>query len=487
MEVSENFRRQATAAVVWSFILNWGSRALGLVIFVLLARLLNPQEYGIAGAGFLILSLLMVIAEFGLGDALVQRRDFTTEDANGPFFVSLGLSVLLSVLTFWFSDRLATLMSIEGAGHYIAVIGLLSPVLMLSGFQEAMYRREMMFRALSIRGLVCLAIGGIVGVAVAKGGGGPWAVIAQYGSQVVSSTIWIWIRPVWLPKFEFNGKSTREILAFGIHLVAQRLIDFGTLRSVSFIILIYHGPAPLALFNVASRITYILLELIQGSVNSASTVILSKLSGDMERMRKLYLRVCSIVSTFGTPIFFGLAAASLQLNTILFGNHWAGAELLMKPMLLLGGIYCVQFINGSYLIAMGKPKTFMWLIVFKAAVVLPTLYFIKMDTVEGTVWLYCAALLAETPFMFHFTIRSLSIRWTSLVKPIGAPLLCASLSFMACEFAQKFSWAQISNPFIGGIIQGGIFVAIYALLTSIFNLNNLKENIAFTKNRINGV
>lgn len=484
MENHKSFRRQATAAVVWSSIQNWGSRALGLLVFILLARLLDPHQYGVAASAFLILSLLMLIAESGLGDALVQRRDLTSDDANGPFFLSLTLSICLSAATFFFADDIARLMSIEEGSRYIAVTGLLSPFLMLSGFQEAMYRREMMFRALTVRGLVGLSVGGIVGVVMAIEGWGPWAVIAQYGSQVILNTIWIWLRPVWVPKLNFNYKTTRELVGFGLNLVVQRFIDFATVRSVSFIILAFHGAAALALFNVASRITYILLELLQGSVSNASTVILSKISNDIDQMQRLYIRVCSLVATFGTPIFFVLAATTPEVNAILFGQRWSGAEAVMQPMLMLGGIYCVQFINGAYLIALGKPRTFMWLMVLKAAAVLPPLYFIKMDSMVATVWLYCACLLVETPFMFHFTIKALSLRWPSLAKPLGIPLCVALASLAIAEYARVFTGGGMLTPYVTAVIQGGIFALAYASLTFILNLDNLRANIAFLKNRI---
>ncbi len=287
-----------------------------------------------------------------------------------------------------------------------------------------------------------------------------------------------------MPKLNFNYKTTRELVGFGLNLVVQRFIDFATVRSVSFIILAFHGAAALALFNVASRITYILLELLQGSVSNASTVILSKISNDIDQMQRLYIRVCSLVATFGTPIFFVLAATTPEVNAILFGQRWSGAEAVMQPMLMLGGIYCVQFINGAYLIALGKPRTFMWLMVLKAAAVLPPLYFIKMDSMVATVWLYCACLLVETPFMFHFTIKALSLRWPSLAKPLGIPLCVALASLAIAEYARVLTGGLMLNPYVTAVIQGGIFALAYASLTFILNLDNLRANIAFLKNRI---
>ena len=86
----------ATSGLFWAIVQNWGGRLFTFVLFIVLARFLDPTDFGTASAAALVLLLIGMIAEFGFGDAIVQRRDLEAVDVNAPFFLSLAAALVLA-------------------------------------------------------------------------------------------------------------------------------------------------------------------------------------------------------------------------------------------------------------------------------------------------------------------------------------------------------------------------------------------------------
>ncbi|MBC8129221.1 MAG: oligosaccharide flippase family protein [Rhizobiaceae bacterium] len=479
MTEAPTLRRQAGIALVWSLLQNWGGKAIGLIVFVLLARLLDPAEFGIASSAFLILSILHLVAEFGLGDALVQRQGLTREDVNLPFFAAVGVSVSLALAMVWFSEDIAFLMGVANLGPYLVASAMIGPLMTLSALQDAMYRRAMMFKPLALRTLVSGLVGGGVGVLLALMGFGAWALIAQFGAQMLISVVWLWSRPVWTPSLSFRPKTALPIGRFGLNVLSTYMVDFLTMKSVDFVILLAHGPAALGLYTVSSRLYQLLLQLLQASISSVGLSMLSKVAGDTERMRRLYERSASLAAFLGLPVFFGLAALAPEVNQIMFGPQWSGAEVLMAPLLLIGGIHCIQFLNVAYLTALGRPQTLLILGLVKAALVLPPLYLINVGTVAATVYLYVFGLLLMAPLSFAATIRALDLRWTVLVRPVIAPILAASLAFAAVLAARGVDAMTSDNVYVSAILLGLVFALVYAAALAALAFQAARENVLF--------
>jgi O-antigen/teichoic acid export membrane protein len=484
MNDTNNFRRRAVGALFWSLFQNWGGRALGMVVFVLLARLLAPAQFGIASSAFLVMSMLSLVAEFGYGDALIQKQSLKDRDANLPFYASLALSTVLAIIAVLMSDDIARWMKVEGLGPYLIGTAAICPFMTLASFQDAMYRRQVQFRSLAMRTLAGIVIGGVVGVVMALAGFGTWALIGQFAAQTLTSVVWLWARPVWRPDTDLNWSTMSRLSKFGLNVLGQRLIDFFTLRSIDFVILLVYGPASLALFTVASRLYQLLLQLLQSSISSVGLTMLSKVSDDKIRLQRLYLRSSSIGSFFGTPVFCGLAALAPEVNHIMFGQKWAGAEHVMVPLLLMGGIHCVQFINASYLTALGRPQTLLKLVILKAILVLPPLYFIRMDSVAGTAMIYCASLVCLTPFSFGATLKALSLNWGALIKPVAAPMLACALAFLVVFFTRGWGGFEATNVLVSALIYGALFVLSYALCMVVLAFDTGRENLVFIQNAV---
>src|SRR5206468_10916030 len=80
--------------LAWTAGMKWGAQVFSWVSTLIVARLLNPDDYGVVGMATVYLGFANLISEFGVGTTIITLRDLPEEDVaqlNG-FAVLLGVA-----------------------------------------------------------------------------------------------------------------------------------------------------------------------------------------------------------------------------------------------------------------------------------------------------------------------------------------------------------------------------------------------------------
>src|SRR4030042_2076279 len=80
---------------------------LTFIILAVLANLLDPSDFGLRGIILLMMGLLTLLADLGLGAAIVHEKTVTREQFSTIFFLHIGGGALLAGLTFFGSGPIA--------------------------------------------------------------------------------------------------------------------------------------------------------------------------------------------------------------------------------------------------------------------------------------------------------------------------------------------------------------------------------------------
>lgn len=475
--MNQTLHARVRSGLRWSVMQSWGVKGLTLLLYLVLARLLTPVEFGIAAAVALVLLLQQLVSEFGFGEALIQRGTLSKKDITLPFVAGVGASMGLSLLVIVFAERIEVLINVPGLAPYLVVASLFSPLATATAFQEALYKRDLDFRTLAIRQFVALGVSGVVGVACALAGMGAWSLVIQAAVLTVVSTIWLWRKPRWLPTRQHDWASFRALGPFGASVVSTRMIDFAATKSIDVFIATMHGAAALGLYAIGAKLYQTAMELLYRAFMDVSLSALSKLAHDPASLRSTYRRVVSASSLFGTPVFFAMAALSPEITHLLFGGKWAGSEAVMASLMLLGGIQCVQFANGPYFTAVGKPHLTLWLTLIKLAAVIPAITLIESGNVADMVNIYVVALLFVTPFSYVFLSRELGIRLRDIALWIMPGLMSAGIAYACVGMARASLSVHGLHAAWALLAFGTLYAAVYAALTMLTARTSVQETV----------
>lgn len=451
---------QIASAFLWSLAQSWGNRILVFLLFLILARLITPAELGLASTVALILLLLTQIAEFGYGQALVQRRELGRHDVDLPFLTAMLLSLIGAACLFLFRAKIEAATALPGLAALLPAAAVALPIATVSAIQEALYKRHFDYRSLALRMLVATLLSGVVGVGAAAAGLGALSLVLQTLALYAVSAAWLWRRPKWTPTFRGDLTSWRELSAFSVHVVGSRMLEFATTRVIDVLILSLHGLVALGLYAVGSRLYQTLMQVLTSALSDVSLSALSRMTHDREALASTYLKSLALSATVATPAFVAMGVLAPEITVALFGAKWAPAAAVMLPLMLLGAVQTVQFVNGAYFTALGRPSYVLYLNILKLVALVLAMVLIPTGGVEQLTAVFALSQLSVTPLTFWFAARLVGVRW----RDIGAQTLPVLLSLLA---AGAVLGARAYVPLDARLGAWGALVlygALYALL-----------------------
>jgi len=358
----QGLRRQVARGLTWTFVHTWGGQLLSLVVFLVLARLLTPGEFGLVAYAALFVGLAQIVIDQGFGDALIQRPSVTRSQIDTAFWVAVATGAVLTVIGIVFAGPLAALLTVKepaSAPRLTPIIQALSLLFIISSFsstQQALLRRELAFRSLATRGLLSLAGGGAVGIVLAFLNFGPWALVAQQLAAAAISVVALWTISPWRPGLQLSRRDFGELFNFGIKIVGTDFLGFLSRNSDNFLVGIFLGEVALGLYAVAYRILDTTEKVLVSVSRRLAFPALAKLQREPERMAKAYLTLTRIGGSAILPGYVGLALVAPELTVVMFGPQWAKAGLVSSVLFLIGPVVAMQAFSGSLFTAAGHPS-----------------------------------------------------------------------------------------------------------------------------------
>ena len=212
--MTEISKEQFAKGTIWKLLERFIGRGISLVISVVLARLLTPDDYGLIALTTVFTNLSEILIDAGFGTALIRKKEADDEDFACVFTISCGISAVLYVILFFVAPFVS--------GYYerpelIAVLRVMSLVLFIQAFastRNAFVNRNMQFKLLMKCNMVAAVISGAAGITMAYLGMGVWALVLQRLLQQLIITVLLFIKVKWKPKLKFDSEKFKNLFGF---------------------------------------------------------------------------------------------------------------------------------------------------------------------------------------------------------------------------------------------------------------------------------
>ena len=347
-EETGSIKKKALTSFVWRLGEGVIAEGITFIVGMILARLLMPEEFGLVALTGLVLAIVNVFADCGLGQALIQKKTADDLDTNTVFFAGLALSILLYICVFFLSPFFAKIFHQPTVSILIRVSALILFLSSYNSVQTAEISRALDFKKFFYVGIISSLVSGIVGVCMALSGMGVWALIAQRVSYTLTKTITLNRIIKWIPRLQFSMERFRSLFSYGSKLMAGGVIGMIFNQMKGFLIGIKYEPSDLSYYNRGESLPSILCNNINGTVNQIMLPALSKLQDNPDAMKAGLRRSISLSSFLLFPMMFGLVATSDNVITILFSDKWLCAVPFLR-VISIG--YCFQILSSANLMA----------------------------------------------------------------------------------------------------------------------------------------
>jgi O-antigen/teichoic acid export membrane protein len=450
--------------LTWTVIHTWGGQALSLVVFVILARLLTPADFGLVALAVVFVALAQLIVDQGLGDALVQRREITPSHVDTAFWVAMATGAVLTVVAFVAAWPIAAAVDEPALVPVLQVLSVTFILSALTSIPIALLTRELAFRLLAIRAIASIVVGGIVGIAMAFAGFGVWALVGQQVAAAALSVVLLWSVTDWRPRLQASAEHFRQLFGFGIRVVGSDILGFVSRNADNFLIGVFLGVVPLGIYAVGYRILDTSQRLLINVARKVTFPAFSRLQHDPGRMRRAYLRATRAGSVLILPGYIGLALVAPELVVALFGATWTESGPVAAVLFLGGPMLGIQAFSGSLLYAAGHPDvvlrfrvitTVANVIGFAVAVPFGIVAVAAAFTIRGYVLL---------PLLLHWTRRFAGIEVGEYLRQVRGTTLATAVMAVALLALKLVVGDRLGAAALLGVEVGVGAVVFFAVL-----------------------
>src|SRR6266852_9912306 len=394
---------------------------------IVLARLLTPQDYGLIGMVVIITNFVGMFQYLGLSTATVRWSELNHEQVSTLFWINLGLSTLIALLTFasaplavWFykEPRLIWIT----AGYAVSI--------MLTGFyiqHEAIMVRQMRFAEIAIVEIAALLIGFASAIVAAWRGVGYWALVVNQLVMTLVTLFGIWIVCRWRPGLPTRVAGVRSMLSYGGNLTGFNFMTYFARNLDNVLIGKFWGAYQLGVYSRAYQMLLMPMQQINAPLVAVAVPALSRLADSPERYRAAFLKILEKIAMITMPGVVFMIATSDWLVLFLLGPQWRAAGRIFA---LLGLAAIIQPVTRTALwlfTTQGRAREiFKWGVMGGIIAVASIVAGLPWGATGVAASYAVTDLCLSTPLLFWYVGRSGPVRTGDLYRTI-APAACASV------------------------------------------------------------
>ncbi len=460
-----SIRRQFGSGVAWMAVGNWIEQGINFVVFVVLARILGAESYGLLAMAATLVLMSEALVRESFSDFLIAARAPEPGHYNAAFWLLAGLGGLLALALFLGARPIAAVYGEKQVVHLLRVLSATVAMISLSAIPVAILRRDLRFRVLGIRAVAGVASGGAVAIAMALTGHGVWSLVAQRLVQVFVNIAIAWATVSWRPGLRLTRRQLRDVFAFGGTVLGLRGAEIAVVQLPMMIVGATQGAAALGLFSVAWRVVEIGSFLIVTPLRLVAQPAFASMRRKGGDVGKLLLRITSLSGLVAFAAFAGLSVLSHEVIFLMFRTRWEPAAPLLSILALLGAYLCVEKIHQSFCLAAGRATATALLSWAEVAVVSFAVWALRDHDARGMALGMVAGLGAMWWFRFRVLAAIAGIGVRVLIGQYVVPLIGAAI--MAGVVRAVLAWLPFSNAslrLLVGTLAGGAFYAAYGLL-----------------------
>lgn len=320
---------------------------------MVLARLLDPKDFGLVGMVTAFTGVLTLFRDFGLSAAVVQRTTVTEDQSSTLFWINILVGTVLGLVAiaaapaigaFYHEPRLVPVTAALSLGLVFNSMGVQ---------HSALLQREMRFTAIATINVIALLIGSLLAIGGALGGYGYWALVAMTVSMPLVSSIGFWIATRWVPGIPRQLAGIRSMMHFGGTLTLNGLVAYAAYNSEKVLIGRFWGVDAIGIYGRAYQIINIPTDNLNSAVGEVAFSALSRVKDDPGRLKRYFIKGYSLVLGLTLPLTMACALFANDLISILLGPKWKAAIPIFRLLAPTIAIFAIINPLGWLMNALG--------------------------------------------------------------------------------------------------------------------------------------
>ena len=460
--------KKVASNLFWRFAERSGANVVALLVSLVLARLLDPSDYGTIALVTAFITILQVFVDSGLGGALIQKKDADDVDYSSVFYFNMVMCLLLYAGLFLCAPLIAGFYERPELTAIIRVISLTVVISGVKNIQQAYVSKHFMFKRFFWATLGGTLGAAAIGITLAYFGFGVWALVAQNMFNLTVDTVILWVTVKWRPKWLFSLQRLKRLLSYGWKLLISKLINtaYGSIRSL--IIGKVYTSADLAFYSKGDYFPYNVVQNINTSIDSVLMPTLSSAQDDRGRLMEMMRRAIKTSSYIMVPMMFGMAAVAEPMVRLILTEKWLPCVFYLRIFCCVYLFQPIQTANLNAIKAIGRSDIFLTLEIIKKGIGLTALIITVFISVKAIALAYLVTTLLSAIVNSFPNKKFLGYSFKEQIVDILPYLLMGGAVFAGCYPITLLGL----NDALTLCIQLPLGAAIYVLLSLAFRIDS---------------
>lgn len=347
-----------------NFISKYSTIFIQIILNSILARLLTPDDYGIVAVVTVFTGFFTLIADMGIGPAIIQDKSLNDEDVTSIFnftvLSGIGVTILFAVfsypLSLFYNDSVYIPLGIMMSFSILFSV--------LNIVPNALLLKEKKFKLVGIRTIVITLISGIITIILAY-------LKFKYFAIVINSILIAFLTFIfnfWSSNIKFklflNKGSLIKIRGYSTYQFAFSFINYFSRNLDNLLIGKVLGQAALGFYDKAYKLMLYPVGNLTHVITPVLHPILSDYQNDKKYIYSQYKRIVKILSLLGVFITVYCFFAAEEAILIMFGEQWVNSIPTFKILSLTIWTQMIMSSSGTIFQSLGETKA-----LFKAGII----------------------------------------------------------------------------------------------------------------------
>ncbi|WP_170287262.1 MOP flippase family protein [Halioglobus maricola] len=384
----------------------------GFVQIAVLARILEPDVFGAFAFLTIMVALCEIFTRVGFSDVVIVEQDLSPDQLSTLYWINVFVGLLIYASLYFCAGLLSLAFDYPGISDLARLIGV-TLVFGTFGIQfQALMRKSLAFRPLSILNICQALLGAIVAISLAYRGFGILSLVYSVLSvQALRMVVLLGFAKHygWIPGLVFRPGGVQEQLKFGAFRVGAAIINGFNSRADQIAVGAILGPTALGYYNMAFSIAIKPFSKINPVLTAVATPIFSRIQSDPDAMKRGYRKGLRILMFINAPLLLGYIAVAPEFVDLVLGEGWEPVVRVSQFLVLYVLFRSANNLNLGLMLANGKYR---WPLYWNSAIllVLPlsiALVALVTESLEAVAFVMVLGYLSFLVAGYFLTIRVL--------------------------------------------------------------------------------
>lgn len=461
-------KEKTVVGVVWSFCEQLLRRGISILVTLLLARFLVPEDFGLLAMMTVFIAIATALMDSGIKQAVIRKLNPDDAYFSTAFYANIVLGIIAYILLYIASPFIADFYDEPRLTLLIRVAGSVVIINSFQVIQVALLSRDLNFKLQMKANVPAGVVSGVVAVLMAYTGFGVWSLIVQtvLNALLVVLVYW-WIQP-WRPSKSFDLSYLAEMYSFGYKLFLSGVLNTISRNIYVLVIAKLFSASVAGLYFFADKIKGLVISQLASSIQAVTYPALSTLQDDDQKLKEGFRKVMRVTTFLLFPAMLILASLAQPLFEVVFPDRWIPAIPYLQIMCITGMLYPMHSINLSILKVKDRTDLYLGLEVFKKITLFSILFISYRYGVIGIlIGSGVQSVISYIPnsyFAKQLINYSVKEQLTDVMPSLGVAVIVSSMVFLLSEVLSI-------SPIIKLLTLGSLSVATYIILAKVLRLD----------------